>query len=457
MAPTEVIAVPSEPSWDESIWEELLAYIEEERVIPILGPASFTVANDGRETSLEGYVAEKLVPRLGLPIDALPSSPTLNDVVSLYLNRKGRREAVYPRIRDIVRDAAFTPPKVLRQLGEIRHFNLFVTTSFDNLLETAINEVRFGGEGRTESIAYAPNNVRDLKTAKRDLTQPTVYYLFGRVSASPSCAISEEDLLEFLYALQSESRRPERLFDELENNHLLIVGGNFSDWVARMFLRTAKRRRLSDPREVLEILADDRSGKDPGLVAFLGNFSPRTKIFHAGAEAFVEALWQRWHQRFGGVDGREPAQSVPPPLYMPEGAIFVSYAREDLAAVRTLKNALDAAGLTVWFDFDRLAAGDTFDLKIQDNIKRCSLFLPVLSRATEARSEGFFRREWRYALDRDLEIDPSTPFIIPVAIEENPQLASLPPRFRDINIARMPEGRPTSEFIEQLKRIGGRR
>src|SRR5438270_927949 len=84
-------------------------------------------------------------------------------------------------------------------------------------------------------------------------------------SRSPSYAISDEDLLEFLYALQSESRRPERLFDELENNHLLIVGGNFSDWVARMFLRTAKRRRLSDPREVLEILADDRSGKDPGL------------------------------------------------------------------------------------------------------------------------------------------------------------------------------------------------
>jgi hypothetical protein len=146
--------------------------------------------------------------------------------------------------------------------------------------------VRFGGAARAQTIAYAPNNVRDIEAGKRALTGPTVYYLFGKLSASPSYAISDEDLLEFLYALQSESRRPENLFDELENNHLLIVGGNFSDWVARFFLRTAKGRRLSDPREVLEILADDRSGKDPGLVAFLGNFSPRTKIFHAGAEAF---------------------------------------------------------------------------------------------------------------------------------------------------------------------------
>jgi hypothetical protein len=69
MAFTELVAVPSESSWDESIWEELLAYIEEERVIPIIGPASFTVGHGGGQISLEGYVAEKLVPRLGLPAD----------------------------------------------------------------------------------------------------------------------------------------------------------------------------------------------------------------------------------------------------------------------------------------------------------------------------------------------------------------------------------------------------
>jgi hypothetical protein len=322
--------------FDEDIWEELLAYIEEERVIPIVGPASSTVVVDGRSISVDAFVAERLTSRLGLPPDALPPAPNLNEVVSLYLHRHGRREALYPRIRSIVHEAAFTPPKVLRQLAEIRHFNLFVTTAFDPLLETAINEARFGGAVRTQTIAYAPNNVRDLETSKRTLIDPTVYYLFGKLSAFPSSTISDEDLLEFLYGLQSESRRPERLLDELENNHLLIVGGNFSDWVARIFLRTAKRRRLSDPRDVLEILADDRSGKDPGLVAFFANFSPRTKIFHAGAEAFVETLSRRWHERFGTRDGLETAQRERASRDMPNGAIFISYAREDLAVVRAL-------------------------------------------------------------------------------------------------------------------------
>jgi hypothetical protein len=458
MAPTDVISVPTEPSWDDSIWEELLAYIEEERVIPIIGPASFTVANEGRQISLEGYVAEKLVLRLGLPADALPSSPTLNEVVSLYLNRKGRREAVYPRIRDIVRDAALTPPKVLRQLAEIRHFNLFVTTAFDPLLEAAINDVRFGGKAGTQAIAYAANKMQDLEIiGGLGLKRPTVYYLFGRLSALPTFPISDEDLLEVLYALQSESLRPARLFDELERNHLLIVGGTFSDWVARMFLRNAKRRRLSDPRDWLEVLADDRSGKDPGLVAFLGNFSPRTKIFHAGAEAFVEALSEQWHRRFSAPGGPEPTQWALPLIEMPEGAIFISYAREDLDAARMLKSALDGAGLSVWFDLDRLGPGDTFDLKIQDYVQRCSLFLPLLSRNTESRTEGFFRREWNYALDRDKSIDQGTPFIIPVAIDDYPQLATLPRRFREINITKLAGGRPSPDFVERLKHIGGLR
>src|SRR5262249_35135389 len=127
----------------------------------------------------------------------------------------------------------------------------------------------------------------------------------------------------------------------------------------------------------------------------------------AGLSNRVLQLGQQWRERYRPAPAE--ARSVSPPAEMPEGAIFISYAREDLAAVRTLKNSLEAAGLTVWFDFDRIAAGDAFDHMIHDNINRCSLFVPVLSRNTEARSEGFFRREWRYALDRDLGFAPDAP------------------------------------------------
>jgi CHASE2 domain-containing sensor protein len=161
-------------------------------------------------------------------------------------------------------------------------------------------------------------------------------------------------------------------------------------------------------------------------------------------------LW--WRQRYIRAEGRR-VRWVPPPSEMPEGAIFISYAREDLAAVSALKNSLEAAGLSVWFDFDRIAAGDSFDNKIHDNIQRCSLFLPVLSHNTEARTEGFFRREWHYALDRDMGIAPDVPFIIPVAVDDTDRFTTLPSRFRELHITLLPQGQATAAFVNRLKQI----
>ena len=199
----------------------------------------------------------------------LPQPYTLNDVVCWFLAARGRREEAYVRLRGILKDAPFEPPPALRRLAAIEDFDLFVTTTFDSLLETAINLERFGGAPSTDVLAYAPNRVADLPTERDRLQRPVVYHLFGRLSASPTYVISDEDLLEFICALQSEHLSPEKLFHELEHSHLLFIGSNFSNWLARLFLRMAKRQRLSDPRDVGEVLADSHSSHDERLVSFL--------------------------------------------------------------------------------------------------------------------------------------------------------------------------------------------
>ncbi|MGM3151169.1 hypothetical protein, partial [Escherichia coli] len=79
---------------------------------------------------------------------------------------------------------------------------------------------------------------------------------------------------------------------------------NFSNWLARLFLRMAKRQRLSDPRDVGEVLADDHTSQDQRLVEFLQQVSVRTRIYR-GAERFVEELHSRWSAR------RKPATAAP--------------------------------------------------------------------------------------------------------------------------------------------------
>jgi hypothetical protein len=436
--------------WEEEIWDELLAYVEEARVIPLIGPDLLQVEVEGTELRLDRYVAVRLADKFSLPANHLSGEPSLDQVVCHLLGRK-RRESLYPAVRDILLRAPFKPPKALRQLAEISHLNLFLTMTCDGLLEEAINTSRFGGRPETATIAYCPNKVRDLECPKESLSRPTVYHLLGKVSAAPTYVICDEDLLEFVCALQSEALRPKLLFDELENNHLLILGANFSDWLARFFLRTAKRHRLSDPRPVLEILADTRTHHDAALMLFLRHFSSRTRVFYpGGAIEFVEQLWQRWRQR--NPDQAVPQPIIPPPE-MPARAIFISYARQDLAAVQKLKAGLDAAGLPVWFDRDSLQAGDAWEHKIKANICNCSCFIAVLSQNTESRSEGVFRREWNYALDRDMNIDPGTPFIMPVVVDDTQGFSRVPGRFLELHVTQLPGGGMTPEFVKRMQEI----
>jgi hypothetical protein len=457
------IAAPIVENFDEDAWDDLLNYIEEKRVIPIIGPDLLRVQTDRGLRPLYEWLAEKLAAKLSVEPGVLPQPLTLNDVICAYLGQRGRREEVYTRLRSIMREVEFEPPLALRQLAQITDFDLYITTTFDPLLEKAVNAERYGGQSTAEVIAYAPNRVADLPTERSQLQRAVVYHLLGRLSASPTYVVSDEDMLEFICALQSEHLTPEKLFHELEHNHLLLIGSDFSNWLARLFLRMAKRKRLSDPRDVGEILADDHTMKDERLVAFLQQVSVRTRVY-GGAEAFVAELHARWMKRQGGAAaaggaGAVPQRFLPPSREMPEHAIFISYAREDLPYVQRLKAAMDAAGLTTWFDLDRLEGGDDYDRKIRANIARCSFFVPVISATTQRRHEAYFRREWSYAVDRSLSIAEGGVFILPVCIDETPEAAALvPDKFRALHITRMPDGEPTPEFLRRLKDLfSGRR
>src|ERR1041384_4615208 len=81
-------------------------------------------------------------------------------------------------------------------------------------------------------------------------------------------------------------------------------------------------------------------------------------------------------------------------------AVFLSYAREDTDAARRIADALRGFGVEVWFDQNELRGGDQWDQKIRKQIRECALFLPVISVNTQARPEGYFRREWKLAVER---------------------------------------------------------
>jgi hypothetical protein len=146
------------------------------------------------------------------------------------------------------------------------------------------------------------------------------------------------------------------------------------------------------------------------------------------------------------------ARFMPPARDMPDNAVFISYAREDLAAVQMIKAGLESAGITTWFDMDRLEAGDDYDRKIQRNIARCSYFIPVVSATTQRRLEAYFRREWSYAMDRVRNMADGALFILPVSIDAtNLGQALVPDKFKTLHFSQLPGGQVTPEFAQRLK------
>jgi TolB-like protein len=136
------------------------------------------------------------------------------------------------------------------------------------------------------------------------------------------------------------------------------------------------------------------------------------------------------------------------------GAVFLSYAREDGEAARRIAEALRAFGVEVWFDVSELRGGDVWDQKIRRHIKECVLFIPLVSAHSQAREEGYFRREWRLAVDRTQDMAENRAFIVPVVIDGTKESeANVPEQFLKAHFTRLPHGEPTPQFVDHVKRL----
>src|SRR5882757_9408216 len=98
-------------------------------------------------------------------------------------------------------------------------------------------------------------------------------------------------------------------------------------------------------------------------------------------------------------------------------AVFLSYAREDAEPARRIADALRAFGVEVWFDQSELRGGDSWDAKIKQQIRECSLFIAIISATTQARGEGYFRREWKLAVERTHDMSGRVAFLLPIVID----------------------------------------
>ncbi len=147
-------------------------------------------------------------------------------------------------------------------------------------------------------------------------------------------------------------------------------------------------------------------------------------------------------------------QGVVPPVTEPSHAVFLSHASQDAEAAQRICEALRTGGIEVWFDQSALRGGDAWDQAIRKQIKTCVLFIPVISRHTHDRDEGYFRLEWKLAVDRSHLMTSNKAFLLPVVIDETREDdENVPDRFKDIHWTRLPAGETPAAFVERVRRL----
>jgi TolB-like protein/Tfp pilus assembly protein PilF len=148
-----------------------------------------------------------------------------------------------------------------------------------------------------------------------------------------------------------------------------------------------------------------------------------------------------------GAESAEPAST-------PNGAVFLSYASQDAEAAQRICAALREAGVDVWFDQSELRGGDAWDRQIRERIHDCRLFIAVISAHTEARDEGYFRHEWKLAVERTHHMADKKPFLVPVVIDETRERgASVPDKLHEVQWTCLPGGKTPPEFVERVRRL----
>ena len=144
---------------------------------------------------------------------------------------------------------------------------------------------------------------------------------------------------------------------------------------------------------------------------------------------------------------------MPEPFHS-KGAVFISYGSQDAVAAGRICEALQATGIEVWLDQTELRGGDSWDSTIKKQILDCALFLPVISAQTNARIEGYFRREWNLATRRQLDMAHDAAFLVPVVIDDTRESdARVPEEFLRAQWTRLPGGETPPAFVHQVRQL----
>lgn len=425
-------------------WRRIERFLKNRALIPVLGRGISVFGEEDRP--FYPWLTQKVADRLGVE----PESGCLNGVVCRHVRAGGVVEDACVEIDELMDQELPEPGPLLLSLAALPQCSTFFTLGFDPLMERALNQVRGGGQPVVRPWVFSyDRSAEDFPAGEGT----KLGYLFGKASPNPGFHLWDADAIELVWQLQRQLPALNQLGKTLAENNLLIIGANLSDWLVRFLLRVVRQRPLQEGSGKNFLLTgDDLTGRDDAVI-FYDSLKRGIELLPTDPVSFAREFSQRAldmepaMRPEAGLDG-SPLMEPKTPDY----AIFVSYTRADAAAAFRTVEKLRQRGCLVWMDLANVVGGDRFGSDLGDNIlRRCGLFLSLISKTTEGRREGWFHQERKWAAERARLMHDDEPFYFPIVIDDT----ALPPRneppaFAGLHVAPAPDGELPDDLIERL-------
>lgn len=307
-------------------------------------------------------------------------------------------------------------------------FRFVMTTTVDSYLETLLYEI-WGEEllvVNIEDQASLKNLQDELSKAqgpygKNMFSRPTLFYIFGKarktIGRKKNFVETDIDAIKCIEKWMRLGEGRDRITPYLKEKHFLSIGCKFDDWYFRFFWYIITRGfgdegRNANPERLDNIaMSFNNNESDNHLKDYLASVN---SYIHSDANDFITQL----NNVLTSIEIGSPFRDIILNRRR-EGGIFISYKNScDFIAASSLFCRLEKEfGFNVWFDNDKIHAGNDYMTDIQNVIKQSKVFIPLLSTSVskdllERKEEldTFYSLEWRYAAETPNII------IIPVVI-----------------------------------------
>jgi hypothetical protein len=425
---------------EQSDWDELLDYISDKQLTPIIGKEMYKFKKDDLLILIDQYLAGQILNSFSVTDQVDLSLSKAVDY--LMIEKRIEQMDIMRKLKSMVKEIDFEFP-LLSELMDISDLNYFINTAvYNNVLENNLAKER----------SVTPTSINfSLKEPFLDsgnletLQVPFVFNVFGSLLNTVNPALRDEDTLEFTSQFKEKMGNANaiNLINALTNKSLLFLGCAFPDWMVRFILRLLSNQPLNSwGTERRIVVVNDPSPVRDAQFDFLKNYKVST--FKGNTAEFVDELSSQWKKRN--------------PTAVKNKVVFLSYTVKDKEAVENLKKAIEGINnVTCWYDKREIVAGDKFETEIAKSIRAADLFIPLISENSLMHKDGYVQIEWITANNVNIfrrEDGKTDKYLIPVVIDNtNPYNENVPKYFSELSIGPVPSGNPSSEFINQIREM----